>query len=88
MHTQTNESGPARVAATPKKKQERVSKYSIQALGATQDKRVGTTDELLQEYVRNNQHLGGSTTTDHIDKAVGEEMSRTISTLNEFVSRM
>ena len=42
----------------------------------------------MVEYLRKNPEIGSMIATQHIDKAVKDEMSKTISTLNDFVSKV
>ena len=75
-----------RKAASFKKEVE--SKYSIKALNSKQHKKTNTEDSLLHDYLSENPQISSLIATRHIDKVVTEEMSKTISTLNEFVNKV
>lgn len=65
-----------------------MSKYSIRALNQKNDKKVGTDEQLLIDYLKSNSSLTAHIANQHIDKAVNEEMTRTIFTLNDFISKV
>ena len=72
-------------------RQGRPSPYSVKALHAPKpvDSQMQTDDEMFRDYVRSKSTtISVNVANSHIEKAVGEEMTKTIASLNDFVNKV
>ena len=64
------------------------SPYSLHRLENYADKKTETDDSLLEQYLKDKNHISITLAHQKIDKAIGEEMKKTIYTLNEYVEKV